>query len=58
MTPYAKQLLQYVQNVSAKGFDAQGYLDTYTPKWREIKRAPKTTKSIVIDSVNDEQELK
>ncbi|UCX05447.1 hypothetical protein [Shewanella glacialimarina] len=58
LTPYAKRLMKYVQSVSAKGFDAQGYLDTYLPKWRDIKSAPKATKSIVIDSANDEQELK
>tara|TARA_R110002033_G_scaffold124195_3_gene166338 strand:- start:591 stop:764 length:174 start_codon:yes stop_codon:yes gene_type:complete len=49
LTAYAKQLLQYVQAYSPKQFDAERYLDTYIPDWRNRKRGPKAKRIVVID---------
>ena len=55
MSPYAKALVEYVQSVSAKEFDAEGYLDTYLPDWRGLNCAPKAKQHVVISPANEDK---
>lgn len=55
LTAYATELLEYVKRVSAKEFDAEGYLDTYIPDWRSRKSAPKPNQHVVISTVNEDE---